>query len=96
MNIRLDYYAANRMLREMENAAKEVKCEIENMEESIENLGIFWESESSCEYAMKITTDFYVAKAMLSSINESISTFAELVQRFDAAERCIRGLIEGM
>ena len=96
MNIRLDYYAANKMLREMEDVAKEVKGEIENMEESIENLGIFWESESSQEYAMHITTDFYVARALLSSINESISTFAEHVQRFDAAERCIRGLIEGM
>ncbi|MDO4187434.1 MAG: hypothetical protein Q4D29_00455 [Lachnospiraceae bacterium] len=96
MNIRLDYYAANRMLREMENVAKEVKDEIENMEESIENLGIFWESESSSEYAMRITTDFYVAKALLASISSSINVFAELVQRFDAAERCIRGLIEGM
>lgn len=96
MIIKLDYNAVNKMLMEMLTVAKEVKVEIEGMEETVEELGIFWESESSCEYAMRINTDLYTAKAMLGGIKTSIVTLAELVERFDAAERYVRELIEGM
>lgn len=95
MVIQMDYVAVNKMLREMILAAKEVKSEIEYMEETVENLGLFWTSEASGEYAMRITTDLYTAKAMLSGIKTSISVLGESVQRFDAAERTIRTMIEG-
>ena len=52
MVIMLDYERINKMMREMMLATKEVKNEIENMEETIEDLGIFWASNASHEYAM--------------------------------------------
>lgn len=96
MIIKMDYEKVNSMMSEMIYAAKEVRGEIENMENTIEELGIFWASEASGEYAMKINADLYVAKAMLLGIKNGIKVLADSVQRFDAAERSIRELIEGM
>ena len=96
MVIMLDYERINKMMREMMLAATEVKNEIENMEETIEDLGIFWASNASNEYAMRVNTDLYTAKAMLIGITAGIKTLAESVVRFDAAERGIREMIEGM
>lgn len=96
MLIKMDYVQVNKMMSEMIHTVKEVKNEIECMEETVEDLGIFWESEASMEYAMRITTDFYTAKAMLSEVKAGIRALAESVQRFDAAERSIRELIEEM
>ena len=96
MVIMLDYERINKMMREMMLATKEVKNEIENMEETIEDLGIFWASNASNEYAMRVNTDLYTAKAMLIGITAGIKKLAESVVRFDAAERGIREMIEGM
>lgn len=96
MLIKVDYYAMNKLLVEMINIAKEVQIEIEKMEETVENLGIFWNSDSSAEYAMRINVDLYSARAILETIRRSINSMILTAKTFDQTERSIREIIRDM
>lgn len=96
MPIKLDFRAVSAKLFEMIEIAKEVRYEIENMEEVMDNLGIFWDSEAGGEYAMRFYADLYYAKALLEKIKWGMKTLLSVMRQFDDSERKIRAVIEGI
>lgn len=96
MVIKMDYRYVMKLITEMLKIAKEVKKEIDHMEEISEDLYVFWESESSMEHAMRLAADLYKIKAMLEEIKKNIRILANVVKRFDENETSIKMLIESM
>lgn len=96
MVVKLEYKAISAKVYELINLAREVKCEIENMENTVEELGVFWKSEAQAEHVMRVTADLYNAKAFLESIKQNIKILAETVKKFDEAECMVAELIREM
>ena len=61
MVIKVDYIRVNSFLSEMMRLTEEVMREFERMDEVVEDFSIFWDSEASGEYGMRIYTDLYNA-----------------------------------
>jgi len=94
--ILFDYKAVGIRLKALLIIAKNISSEIAKMEEEIEELGIFWESEAMGEYAIRLTADMYNARAMLEKIKQSIRELCEIIKRFDESERKVMAMIENM
>ena len=96
MVLKLEYEVISVRIYELMNLAKEVKKEIENMENTIEDLGIFWESMAQAEYVMRITAELYNSKAFLEKVKQSIKTLSDTVKKIDEAECSIGEIIKTM
>lgn len=93
MLIRLEYSKISSKVSELINVAREVKKEIENMERTVEDLGVFWDSQSEAEYVMRLTADLYSARALLEKVKLNIRVLADTVRKFDEVECQIGELI---
>lgn len=93
MIIKADYASIDSRLCELSSIVKEVRNEMEMMDEAVQNLGIFWESEASCEYALRINADMYVIRALLEKISLMIHSAREAVMRLDNAEVLVGNFI---
>jgi len=96
MILMLDYISVCARICELKEVVKEVKNEIENMEETIEDLGIFWVSDAQAEYAMRLTADLFNARTLVEKINDNIESISNTVRKFDETDSFIRGVIEEM
>jgi len=94
MVIKVEYVQMNDKLAQLLTALIGVKKEIELMEDTMENLGIFWNSEASEGYALKSTADLYNAKAIVIKLLYSVKEIHDFVESMDQAERRISSLIE--
>ena len=96
MLILFDYKATCSKLKNLLYIAKKISEEITAMEEEIEELGIFWDSDAMGEYALRITADLYTARAMLERIKQSIRTLSEVIIKFDLTEKKVMSMIDSM
>jgi len=95
MIIRADYRQIDKRLCELSVVLKAVKNELEEMDDAIQNLGIFWESEAGCEYALRITADMVTIAALAEKTGQNINSMREAVGRLDSAEKQVGILMEG-
>jgi len=93
MVIRADYNLIDKRLCELSKIIKEVKNELEVMDDTIENIGIFWESDAGSEYAIRITSDMLVILALAEKIGQTINSMRDAVGKLDKAETQIGILI---
>lgn len=96
MLIRINYYAINKAISDFIDTAKEVSREINQMEEVFEDLSVFWDGESSMEFAMRVNADLYTANAMVEGIRNKAGELIEASKRFNNAEVEVQNLIEEM
>lgn len=96
MNIRVEYSKLGKKIVEFISLAREVETEIERMEEVLEELLMFWESDANSKYYMRMMADLYNARLFLEKMRRSILDISEALQRFDDTERKISVLIHDM
>lgn len=95
MYIMIEYMQMNEKLAQMMTMLIGIKKEIEAMENTMEDLGIFWNSDASEEYAIKNAADLYNAKALVIKLLYSIKELHDFMENMDKAERHIGALIDG-
>lgn len=96
MVIKVDYIRVNSFLSEMMKLTEEVMREFERMDEVVEDFSIFWDSEASGEYGMRIYTDLYNAKAVIQKSQYNIRMIGAVLRKFDDAEKKIGNLVDGI
>lgn len=96
MIIKIEYNNVSRGIYELFSLSKEVGKEIEHLDEIIEDLGIFWNSDVSEEYALKLNADIYNVRAILKKIVFYIKQLADVIYKFDEVEGVIKNRIDEM
>jgi len=86
MIIRADYSAIDARLCDLARIVVMIRKEIEFLEEVIENLGIFWDSEASEEYAVQITADLVVVSALAEKAGITVQAIRGAIEKLDNAE----------
>ena len=91
-----DYVAMNKQLVKLVDISADVENKLNDLEETVMDLDIFWDGEANAAFMLNVKLDFFKMQVLLKSINKSAACLMLAIGKYQQTEAKVEEIIGGM